>query len=190
MVNEQRKTYYRHEPSKREKGQPAEKKHSYKVKRTGSGKVAGYDCAIGEVTRDDETEPNEIWTSKAVGGFDSFWRNQAARDRDDDYPTMFASLKSAGLDGWPMKMVSHRKGGKATTWEVTKVEKKSVPASMFSLSGYTKSDSMMGGMQLSPEQEKQMEHARQQMQEQMKKMTPEQRKQMEEMMKSMGQKPN
>jgi hypothetical protein len=186
MLNEQKKTYYRQEHAQKADRPHEARKHTYKVTRKGTGRVAGYDCVIGEVLRDDEEQPTEIWTSRAVGGFESFWRHQAQRDKDDDYPTMLSALKNAGMDGWPMKVVTQRKSGKSTEWEVTKVEKRSVPASQFSLAGYTKTDSVMGGMQLSPEQEKQMEQARQQMQEAMKKMTPEQRQKMEEMMKAMG----
>ena len=63
--------------------------------------------------------------------------------------------------------------------ELTKFERKAVPASTFAIpAGYEKTDAMSVG--LSAEQRKQLDDA-------MSKMTPEQRKQMEEMMKQHGQ---
>ncbi len=70
--------------------------------------------------------------------------------------------------------------------ELTRVEKKSLPASLFQVpAGYKQTDTAIGG--LSPEQEKAMRDARSQMDEAMKNMTPEQRKAVEDAMKRYGQ---
>ena len=69
------------------------------------------------------------------------------------------------------------------TMELTKAEKKSLPASMFEIpAGYTKQEGMMGaaGVMASPEQQEQMRKA-------MENLTPEQRKQIEDMMKARQQ---
>ena len=93
---------------------------------------------------------------------------------------MMKALQDAGADGFFVKMVTREKGKAEplTTMELTKAEKKSLPASLFEVpAGYTKQEGMMGAAgAMSPEAAEQMKKA-------MENMTPEQRKQMEEMMK-------
>jgi Spy/CpxP family protein refolding chaperone len=77
----------------------------------------------------------------------------------------------------------------STTSELVRADRKPVPASLYDLSGYKKSEEkglggMSGQVQLSPEQQKNVDAARRQQEEALKKMTPEQRKRIEEMMKS------
>jgi hypothetical protein len=186
MVNDAKKTYVEFDSSRLERPDAAAKEHRWTAKRTGTEKVAGYDCIKGEVTRDDG-ETWEISTTRALGGFEGFWRGAASGPRAERAAAMVKALKEAGLDGWPLKLVMHRKNEQgATTWEVTRVTRGSPPADLFSLSGYKKTEGMAGAMQLTPEQQQKMEKAQQQMQDAMKNMTPEQRTQMEQMMKGMG----
>ena len=60
---------------------------------------------------------------------------------------MMKALKDAGVDGFVVKMITREKGNPApvSTMELTKVEKKSLPASLFEIpAGYTKQEGMMG----------------------------------------------
>jgi len=95
------------------------------------------------------------------------------------------AIRDAGVDGYPVRMTMTTKemAGMTTSMEITKVERKSIPASMFEVPPGYKQTSVMGAMAQSPEQAKQMEEAQKQLQKQMENMTPEQRKMLEEMMK-------
>ena len=108
-------------------------------------------------------------------------RGLMRRDPNRDEGTFLKALRDDGADGFFVKMVTREKGKPepTSTMELTKVEKKSVPASLFEIPpGYTKQEGMLGaaGVMASPEQQEQMRKA-------MENMTPEQRKQLEEMMK-------
>jgi hypothetical protein len=190
LVNDEKKVYSEIEGSRGDDKDQAEK---ITVKRLGNEQVAGYDCVHALVT-DEQGEKTEIWSTKALGGAEAFWTAQAGEDRQQNrkFRGMAKSLRDAGVDGWPLKFRSWPREGQEMLWETTKVDRTSVPSSLFSLAGYTKAErgtSAMGQMKLSPEQQKKMEEGMKQqqeaMREAMKKMSPEQRKQMEEMMKSM-----
>jgi len=191
MINEEKKAYSEIQaPAGGDKDEEDEK---VTIKKLGSEKVAGYDCTHALIT-DANGEQTEIWTTKALGGAEAFWAAQGGEGRSETRKNRATArtLRDAGLDGWPLKFKSSERKGQVVVWETVKVDRKSLPSSMFSLSGYTKAEPGMGGMgqvKLSPEQQKKMDRAmkeqQQQMQEAMKKMTPEQRKQMEELMKSM-----
>jgi DNA-directed RNA polymerase specialized sigma24 family protein len=69
--------------------------------------------------------------------------------------------------------------------EVTRVERKTLPASLFQVpAGYKETESAFGGV--TPEQQKALEDARSQMKDALDKMTPEQRKAYEDAMKRYG----
>jgi uncharacterized protein DUF4412 len=182
FLNDAKKTY-----SEWETGKPSDSRdsHTWTVKKLGAEKVSGYDTTHALATNE-KGEEIEVWVTKELGGAAAFWAGQERRGKSG----MFQALHEQGLDGWPMRMKTHQKEGDSITWEVVRVEKKSVPGSLFEVpSGYTKSEGMFGmagQMQLSPEQQKQMDEAKKRMDEALSKMTPEQRKQYEEMMKSMG----
>lgn len=184
LVNDAKKTYSEIDTTKSQSAAGGEQE-TYIVKRLGSQKVAGFDCAHVLVTGSKGTE-FEVWSTKELGSGADYWASQrnAARSRS----ALAKALQEASADGWPVKSI-HRSGQEmTTTWELVKADRKAVPASLFDLSSYTKSQEqgfggMSGQIQLSPEQQKQLDAARRQQEEALKKMTPEQRKRYEEMMK-------
>ncbi len=155
-------------------------KDAWKVKKLGKETVSGYTCEHVLVTRGDDAKSEmEWWTSKDIAGLSyESMRGLMRRNADNDEGVLKA-LRDAGADGFVVRMVTREKGNPnpVTTMEITKVEKKSVPAALFEIpAGYRKAEGMMGAMGVaSPEQQEQMRKA-------MENMTPEQRKQMEEMM--------
>lgn len=159
------------------------------VKKLGPERVAGHDCVHALVT-DEQGEQSELWVTKELGGAETFWAAQLGEEGQggERGRAMAKGLRDAGLDGWPLKVVSRPRDGEEVVWETVKVERKSLPSSLFSLSGYKKVEHgspAMNQMQLSPEMQKRMDAAAKQRQERMKKMSPEQRKQLEELMRSM-----
>ncbi len=179
MVNDARKTYSEIDFAK--VPEPAKKdQETYTVRKLGSERVAGFDCTHVLVKGSGGSE-FEIWSTKDLGNGSDYWASQRSASRSRS--ALAKALQEAAADGWPVKSV-HRTGKIETTSELLRADRKAVPASLLDLSGYKKSEEtgalgMAGQMQLSPEQQKQMDAARSQM-------TPEQRKRMEEMMKGQG----
>jgi hypothetical protein len=188
LLNDEKKIYSEMQaPGERpEKEEPEEK---LTVRKLPNERVAGYDCAHALLV-DARGEKTEIWATKALGGAEAFWAAQAGEERAGGRRSraLPKALRDAGLDGWPLKLRSFPEAGQEVVWEATKVERKPVPSSLLSLSGYRKAEGGMGAMgqmQLSPEQQKKMSEAMKQQREAMKKMSPEQRQQMEEVMRSL-----
>ena len=177
FVNDANKTYSEMDTTKHQPHEdPEDADEKVTVKKLGNEKVAGYDCAHGLITTS-KGEQVEVWASKDVGDLNEFMASQnSASTKERGWKKKYDALKSAGLSGWPMKWVDHRPDRDATmTWEVTRVEKGAPPASLFDLARYKKTEGF-GAIQLSAEQQQQIDEA-------MKKMTPEQRQQLEKMMK-------
>ncbi len=187
MLNDKMKTYTVLDTSKmREMAKSMETKHpKYSVKKLGMDTVAGLPCENYLITEEGKKDTFEACMSKEFMAGD--WMRAVARGRRGEHDFL-ARLREVGLEGYPVRFVTKEaEGGGGMTMEVTRVERRPVPASMFEVPPGYKETSMMGMMAQTPEQAKQMEEAQKRMEEAMKNMTPEQRKQMEEMMKKMGQ---
>ena len=174
----------------------AKSKTKYTVERLGADKVGGFACQNARIKSSTGSEM-EVCVTKDLAA-PAGWLSSMNR-RQGGGGAWWAAMREAGVDGFPVRWVTKGEGrtGETTTMEMTKFERKSVPASMFEVpAGYQKSDTMSVGM--SPEQKKEMDDAfknmtpeqKKQMEEAMKNMTPEQRKQFEEMMKQHGQGPD
>ena len=186
MVNDARKTYSEIDTTKTAADSARKDDETYTVKKLGSERIAGFDCSHALVKGSKGSE-FEVWSTRDLGNGSDYWASQrnASRSRS----ALAKALQEASVDGWPVKSVYRSGKEMVMTSELVKAERKAVPASFFDLTGYKKSEEagaggMAGQMQLSPEQQKQLDAARSQM-------TPEQRKQMDEMMKSQrGRAPN
>ncbi len=186
MLNDKMKTYTVLDLKKtREWAKSMEtKEHNYSVKKLGMDTVAGLPCENYRVTEEGKTDTFEACMSKEFMAGD--WMRAIARGQRGEHDVL-ARLTKAGLEGYPVRFVTKRADGGGMTFELTRVERRPVSASMFEVPPGYRETSMMGMMAQTPEQAKQMEEAQKRMEEAMKKMTPEQRKQMEEMMKKMGE---
>jgi hypothetical protein len=183
LVNDKAKTYT--EMNLKKARESAAKttgaKEPYSAKLLGSERVLGYSTKHVLLSRPGENSDMEAWTTKDILGLSyESMRGLMRRRAGDDDSSMIKALRDAGADGFFVKMITREKGKAESlmTMELTKAEKRSVPASMFEVPpGYTKQEGMMGAAGVvSPEAAEQMRKA-------MENMTPEQRKQMEEMMK-------
>ena len=172
LVNDAKKTYSEIDTAKSVAPAKTEEE-TFTVKKLGSEKVAGFDCAHVLVKGSKGTD-FEIWSTKDLGTGSEYWASQRGASRSN----LVQAMKEASAEGWPVKTI-HRTGEMTATMELAKAERKAVPASLFDLSGYTKSQETGsaagrgGRMQIPPEQ--------------MQKLSPEQRKQLEEMMKARPQ---
>lgn len=183
LINDAQKSYTEIDTNKtREQLEKTRgKREPWTVKKLGKETVNGYSCEHVLITRGDDAKSElEWWTSKDIAGLSyESMRGLMRRNADNDEGIMKA-VRDAGADGFAVKMITREKGNlnPVMTMEISKVEKKSVPAALFEIpAGYKKAEGMMGAMGVaSPEAQEQMRKA-------MESMTPEQRKQMEEMMK-------
>ncbi|HTS01959.1 MAG TPA: DUF4412 domain-containing protein [Thermoanaerobaculia bacterium] len=190
MINDAQKTYaemdlkrMREQAAKMRGGRAAD---TWVVKKLGRETVNGYSCEHVLVTRSNDAKTEqEWWTSKDVAGLTYDSMRGLFRQRNQADEGLMKALRDAGADGFVVRMVTREKGKPApiATMELTKAERKSLPASLFEIpSGYTKQEGMLGtaGVMASPEAQEQMRKA-------MENMTPEQRKQIEDMMKARQQ---
>lgn len=157
-------------------------KDTWNVKKLGRETVNGYSCEHVLLTHGDEPKSEqEWWTSKDIAGLSYESMRGLLRRGNQSDEGMMKALRDANADGFVVKMVVREKGNPTpiSTMELTKAERKSLPASLFEIpAGYTKQEGMLGAASVmaSPEQQEQMRKA-------MESLTPEQRKQIEEMMK-------
>jgi hypothetical protein len=137
-------------------------KEAYSVKVLGSEKVLGYSTKHVLLSRPSDKSEMEVWTTKDLLGLSYESMKGLMRRGAQDEGSMMKALKDARAEGFFVKMVTREKGKTEplTTMELTKAEKKSLPASMFEVpTGYAKQEGMMGAAMenLTPEQKKQME---------------------------------
>ena len=187
MINENTKTYARIDAAEMAKDLPKDTERKWSVKRLGKDHVAGLACENVRAVETGKKTEYEICVSTELASGE--WMRALQGQQRGAGGIWVKALKDAGVEGFPVRMVikESETGPVTMKMEATKVERKSLPASLFEVPPGYKETSMMGAMAQNPEQAKQMEDAQKQMKEAMDKMTPEQRKQMEEMMKKMGQ---
>ncbi len=164
------------------------KEKKFTVEKLGRDHVAGLACEKVHVAEVGNGMVIDACVSKEFASGE--WMKAMSRGSRGASDWMKA-IRDAGVEGYPVRMTmkTAEMAGMTTTMEVTKVERKSIPASMFEVpAGYTQT-SVMGAMAQSPEQAKQMEDAQKMLQKQMENMTPEQRKMLEEMMKKQAPPP-
>jgi hypothetical protein len=184
MLNDASKTYSVMDLKSMRDETKDEHARTYTVQRGGSDTVAGMACQKATVTSS-RGDVFDACVSKEWGG-SSEWISALTRGRSSG--SWFSALKENGIEGYPVRLAMRGKAGAEPmmVWEVTHVERKSLPASLFEVpTGYKKTDSALGG--LTPEQQKALSDARGQMDEALKNMTPEQRKAYEDAMRKYGQ---
>lgn len=185
MVNDENKTYSVWDTTKSAKEAGSVSQETYTVERLGSGSVAGIGCDRARLTSS-QGDQIEVCVSKELGASGDWI---AAMDRGDRSSQGWVrALKEKGITGFPVRWSMRRKGETEPymTMELTRLEKKPLPASLFEVpAGYRQTDTAIGG--LTPEQEKAMADSRAQMDEALKNMTPEQRKAYEDAMKRYAQ---
>jgi hypothetical protein len=166
LINDKAKTYSEVD-TKKAREQAAKMagdkdKEAYSVKVLGSEKVLGYSTKHVLLSRPSDKSEMEVWTTKDLLGLSYESMKGLMRRGAQDEGSMMKALKDARAEGFFVKMVTREKGKTEplTTMELTKAEKKSLPASMFEVpTGYAKQEEMMGAAMenLTPEQKKQME---------------------------------
>jgi len=184
LVNDQRKTYVVLDGKKAAAQAPRD---TFTVQKLGRDTVAGLSCQIAVLTSSRGSEIEICMASEPVIASD--WLHGLNRSQADP-DSWFAALGAEGIQGFPVRWAIRKKGSTEilASMEITRLEKKSLPASLFDVpAGYTRSGAPAGA--LTPEQEKAMADARAQMGDALEKMTPEQRKAYEDAMRRYVQLP-
>ncbi|HEX7616211.1 MAG TPA: DUF4412 domain-containing protein [Thermoanaerobaculia bacterium] len=122
-------------------------KEAYSVKVLGSERVHGYGTKHVLLSRPGDKSETEAWTTKDLPGLSYETMKGLMRRGAQDEGSMMKALKDAGADGFFVKMVTREKGKPEplTTMELTKAEKKPLPAAMFEVpAGYAKQEGMPG----------------------------------------------
>lgn len=180
MLNDRTKTYAVVED---EKDDDDEKEHAqdWKVVRLGQDSVAGFSCTNVKAQREGEDQSWEACLAKDF--ISGAWLKGVRAEKE----WWFVAAKRAGVEGYPVRMIARSKDGvEKHRFEIVKVERKKVPASLFEVPAGYRQGGMMDVMAQTPEQQRQMQEAQRQAAEAMKNMSPEQKKMMEEMMKKYG----
>jgi hypothetical protein len=171
MLDEKNKTYVEIS-NKKEKDEQGD---DFEITVIGQEKVNGFNAThIKAVSRGPSKAEMEWWVSKEVAGHEEM---KNFRSRQFNTSDMYKSMKSKGVEGFPVKMLMGGRGrNKEMVMEMNlvKAEKMDMPESRFSIDGYAKREGspfMLGGMD--PEK--------------LKNMSPEERmKFIQEMQKNMG----
>ena len=170
MFNEENKTYSVLDLKKARESE-ARSPQNYKVAKTGRDTVAGLSCDKAVITGPTRSQIEVCVTRELAPS--SAWMSVMNRERSG----FLGALRANGIDGFPIRMTTRDPNNKniVSTYELVRVEKKSLPASTFEIpAGYRETSVAASGM--TPEQEKALKDA-------LSRMTPEQRKQYEEMTK-------
>lgn len=169
MINEKEKTYVEHDRQKNDEFKD-DKAAEYEVVVVGKETVNGYASTHVKVRKKGTKSYMNWWVTKDLKYYSEL---KSMKAKYLNSKGMYAALAEKGADGFPVRMLMEGDGDDSKMqMDLVKAETMEVPASKFSLSGYTKSEtpalSPMGGMDV----------------EKMKNMTPEERqKLMQEMMK-------
>lgn len=184
MVNDEKKTYSVTDLKKVREDAKDLPKETYTVQRQGTDTVAGIACQKATVTSS-KGNAFDVCVSPEWGGSGD-WITALTRSRSAG--SWISALHSNGVDGLPVRFAMRRKDARepGMVWELTHLERKPLPASLFEVpADYKKADYAVGG--LTPEQEKSMGEARAKMKEALENMTPEQRKAYEDALRKYGQ---
>ena len=175
MLNEKSKSYTETDITKNSQYKDFPQQ-DYEVTVIGKEKVNGFNTTHVKVLRKGSTQAEEMWTSKDVIDYSSFL---TAKTKYTGRDNLNKALAAKGADGFPVRVKS-AEHGTDIQMDLVKAEKRSNPASLFSLTGYAKSASPAAGSG----------QTQQEMIQKIQNMTPEERQKFIEQMKSQyGQQP-
>ncbi len=168
LLDDTRKTYSEMDMSKTY-GPKDDKLEDYEVTVLGKEKVNGYNSNHVKLKNKKTNVVEEMWTTTEIAAYAEL---EKIKTKYTGTENMSKALSAKGAEGFPVKITIDEKGVLASL-NLVKAEKRNNPASLFSLSGYTKSagNDMLGGGNM------------QQMMQQMQNMSPEERQKFIEQMK-------
>jgi hypothetical protein len=100
---------------------------NYRLARIGRETLRGYSCE--HINLRSTTENIDMWVSRDLGNFSTFSILQAQNPRLSN-SALARTLKNAGIEGFPVKIVQKNTGG-TSTMELSRISEKAVAASLF-----------------------------------------------------------
>ncbi len=108
---------------------------NYTLARAGRETIKGYNCE--HIILSSTTEKLELWVTRDLGNFSTFRILQTQNPRLSN-TQLAKTLSTAGIEGFPVKLVQHNSNG-PYIMQLTRISEKTVPASLFSIpAGYQK----------------------------------------------------
>ncbi|HXH17498.1 MAG TPA: DUF4412 domain-containing protein, partial [Chitinophagales bacterium] len=134
MLDEKNKSYTEIDLSSAEDWKDAPPT-DYEVTVIGKENVNGYNTIHVKVLRKGSKTPEEFWNTTEVAGYQDMAKIKTKYTGKDN---LMRALEAKGAGGFPVRVKTTEQGNSIQI-DLVKAEKKSNPASLFSLNGYTKS---------------------------------------------------
>lgn len=147
----------------------------YEVTVLGNEKINGYNCKHVKIRIKGSKNDMEMWLTTELQGYADFAKVKTKYTGKDN---LYKALEAKGVNGFPVRIKASEKG-QGVQLDLIKAEKRTHPASLFSLSGYNKG----AGASINPNMDMN------ELMKQMMNMTPEEREKWAEQMKQMYQQP-
>jgi hypothetical protein len=176
QINEDAKSYSVMDLSKLPQLKSGEgSKKDYKVTKLGEEKLLGYKTV--HVMVEGENLKEEMWVSKEIDLYKVMKKIQSANQQSAGQLDAYKALEKKGMEGFPLKSISYHGKEKIVT-EITKLEKKKFPKSIFNIpADYKKTEGMGNMLDMGSMQD--LQNLQEMMQQNM---TPEQIEQLNKMM--------
>lgn len=144
MLNETEKTYTEFSSTGVDEDMKDFPQNEYEVTLVGKEKVNNFNCTHVRVKRKGSTHETEMWTSTDLAGYAEFAK---VKTKYTGKINMFKALEAKGAVGFPVRIKADEHG-QAVQIDLVKAERRTNPASMFSLAGFTKSEGLgnVGGV--------------------------------------------
>jgi len=104
----------------------------FRVERLGDEKIAGYSCKHARLSGRNG-DAFEVWVANELDRGDLA---PSPRPGARDWSSAFQALREAGMTGFPLKFARTKSRSGTTSWVVTKVDTRPVPAGLFEMTGY------------------------------------------------------
>ena len=137
MLNDKNKTYTEISSSSQNEDMKDFPQSDYEVTLIGKEKANNYNCAHVIVKRKGSNHATEMWTTTELDGYSDFVK---AKTQYTGKVNMYRALEEKGAVGFPVRIKSAEHGHDLQI-DLVKAEKRNNPATLFSLSGYTKNES-------------------------------------------------
>lgn len=134
LLNEQSKTYTELSTSEDE-GWKDYPQSEYEVTVLGKEKVNGYNATHVRIKRKGSKSEMEMWNSTEIPGYADLAKLKTKYTGKDN---LLKALDAKGATGFPVRIIA-AEGQYTMQMDLVKAERRNNPASLFSLSGYTKS---------------------------------------------------
>jgi len=144
LVNDKSKTY---SESKTKSDFSDGPETNYEVTVIGKEKVNGYNTTHVKVKEKDSGHEQEMWTTTDIEDYLGYAQ---IKSKYTGKSNLYKVMKAKGVEGFPVRIKTSEKGAEVQI-DLVKAEKRDNPTSLFSIAGYTKTESPdlnIGGDQL------------------------------------------